>query len=264
MTPISKFVAKHILWLLVIVIALVEIGYFLFRPMLNEMRQSDSADGTNTAITIEGENPYEISPRIKKIPQPSLDKKITAPTRYPAFYQAAMEEKLLDAKKILAESPYDVTQWGNIAILYENYDYFKDAEEIWEYLIKVDSIEPAYYARLASLYHFSLKDYTKAESLYEKTLALDSSRVDLYHSFHDLYKFLYKKDIRKAINVLKTGLENNPGELELLSLLANDYREAGDTKKSYEAYSEAITAARSKGFYDLATSLERDRDALSK
>ena len=247
-----------------VIIAVGEVGYFFF------LKASDPAKGLDTASLGSGdtvvnhvdENPWEISAQVKAIPQPDISVLPKAPSRHPEFYRTSMEGKIKATLTLLEETPYDFTQWANLAILFENFDSFAKAEEIWKYLIVVHPDESFYHSRLASLYHFSLKDYEKAESSYKKTLSLNNKQVDIYHSFHDLYKFLYTKDLRKAVAVIEQGLVYNKESLELLAIVAQDYKELGNVKKASAYYTEAIAAAQAVGNYGLVEQLKSERAGL--
>jgi tetratricopeptide (TPR) repeat protein len=260
-----KFFQKHIIWVLFIVIAVGEVGYYFFLRTSPSVKANNavSIDSGNVAVTyVGGESPWEIPAKVKAIPQPDISLLAKAPSRYPEFYRISMEGKVKAATTLLKDTPYDFTQWANLAVLLENFDSFAKAEEIWKYLITVHPEESFYYSRIASLYHFSLKDYPKAVEAYTKSLSLNNKQVDVYHSFHDLYKFIYKKDIHLAIRVVEGGLKYNKENLELLALVAEDYKELGDTKKASAYYTEAIGAATAAGNFGLVEQLKNDRASL--
>jgi len=258
------FIRRNIIWVLFVALALGEIGYFVYLKTSGPVKEKGAVTLENIAAdaALVNENPWELSAEIKAVPQPDISAKVSAPSRYPEFYRASMEGKMEAATTLLKETPYDFTAWASYAILLENFDAFTKAEEIWKYLVVVRPEESFYHSRLAAVYHFSLKDYVKAEASYKNTLALNNKQVDVYHSFHDLYKFIYTKDLRKAVAVIEEGLTHNKENLELLAIAAQDYRELGDLKKAAAYYTQAIAAATAAGNYGLVEQLKNDKASL--
>ncbi len=199
---------------------------------------------------------------IRKIPQPTLKKEIKIPLRYPEFYRESLQKKIQFSLALLKQYPYNTHEWNTLAIYWKAVDDFSGAAEIWEYLLKVSPNNSVYLGNLGELYQSFIKDYPKAERYYLEVMKSNPARVDMYRNLHDLYKYLYKTETNSAIEILKDGLAHNKNNLELLVLLANDYKERGFVKEAKVYYNEAIKAAEKAGRFDLAKSLEKDLSAL--
>ena len=62
---------------------------------------------------------------------------------------------------------------------------------------------------------YFLKEYTKADTRYNQAIALNPYVIEYYRALFYLYKDIFK-DPAKASAILKSGLEANPNNADLL------------------------------------------------
>jgi tetratricopeptide (TPR) repeat protein len=139
---------------------------------------------------------------------------------------------------------------------------YKWAEEVWKY---TGLLSPAYYVsfnNLGDLYAHYVTNYPKAEENFKKVILLKPDYIDSYRALYELYRYSYTEKASLAPQVLKDGLAANPKSTDLMILLAQYYKETGDTTNARMYYQKAITEAKTQGNTSLATLIEQELNNL--
>lgn len=218
--------------------------------------------GPPTAKNIFQVSAADLPDDIKAIPQPELKTDIIFPKRYSEVYNKDLAQKINATLAILGEYRYNFYSWNSLAIYYKTLDDFEGAREIWEYLLKVSPENPIFLANLGELYKSYIKDYPKAEGFFLAALKSDPTGINVYEHLRELYKFLYKTDTSAGIDILKAGIKANKGNVGLLVMLANDYKDKNDLKNARYYFSEAIKTLRKAGDIVRAQELEKELKSL--
>ena len=92
---------------------------------------------------------------------------------------------------------------------------------------------------LADLYYHFIEDFNKAEEHFLKVIELKPALLGSYKELAIMYRVRFK-DQKKAINILLTGLENNPQNKELMATLANLYNKYEMTEEAKAVWQELI------------------------
>ena len=101
--------------------------------------------------------------------------------------------------------------WLQLGLLKKAVGDYQGAKESWEYAVTVWPDEYVAYNNLADLYHFYLKDFSKAELNAKKVIELNPNLAAGYRSLFELYTLSYKEKMDLAGDVLIDGIKNNPG-----------------------------------------------------
>ena len=101
---------------------------------------------------------------------------------------------------------------------------------------------------LADLYYHFIEDYGKAEEYFLKVIESKSKLADSYTELSIIYRVKFK-DKEKSINILRTGLENNPENKELMVFLANLYKKFDMVSESKEIWNELVRLSPNNELY---------------
>ena len=239
--------------------------WFVSSDKLSATSTSIVSEETNlipTAANIFSVSAPQLASEVKAIPRPKVPAEFRIPSRYPDFYQKDLAAKIQTVVSILDEYPYNFHAWNSLAIYSKSIDDFQTARKIWEYLLAVSPGNPIFLANLGELYQTYVKDYEKSESYYLEALKSDPTKIEVYKNLHELYKFLYKKDTEAAFNILKTGIAANTESVDLLVMLANDYKDIRDFQNARAYFKKALAAAKGNNDLTRAKQIEIELRAL--
>ncbi|PIP73996.1 MAG: hypothetical protein COW88_00265 [Candidatus Lloydbacteria bacterium CG22_combo_CG10-13_8_21_14_all_47_15] len=176
--------------------------------------------------------------------------------------QSIAEEKIASLAKELATNPESYNSWLELAAYRKVIGDFFGAIEIWEFLTRQWNGNIAY-KNLGMTYHYDLPDYPRAESYLKQAIEKDQSYIPSYIELFNLYRFSYADKSEEADDALLSGLEQNPGNILLLSTLGDYYADIGDVENSRRYYENAITEAQKNGDDALIKQLSARIDTLS-
>lgn len=81
----------------------------------------------------------------------------------------------------IKQNPKSLENYSGLALLYTQAKNFEEARDIYEYLVKHDSGNADYHARLGYA-HYLLDNFEKAIESYKKSLALDSAHPSRFYN----------------------------------------------------------------------------------
>ena len=117
-----------------------------------------------------------------------------------------------------------------------------DYEKARDIYIKVGENSPKNYNSFWNLGNTCLKlqDFSCAEAAFQKTIENGPNQVRHYVALAELYFYYIPEKKGQIPDVYKKGLENLPGDYDLLIGLAQYYREVGDKENALKYYQEII------------------------
>jgi len=113
------------------------------------------------------------------------------------------------------------------------------AEKMWLWFTDAflgNSISPA---NLGDLYKSFLIDNAKSEKYYLIALEREKHDFNIFYGLYELYRYRFE-DSQKAIDILKDGLANNPGELNYVNTLVKYLLELGDREQASQVVEDFI------------------------
>jgi len=214
--------SKNIIPIIIIVLVLGAVFYYIVTDL--NLFSSDGSDVENrdtNGIEFEGEgNPtievIDILPEGVEIP--SLDRKISFPDFYNEEAQRITKEKIDKIRSSLLDDPGIFVNWIELGLLYKGVNDYEGAREAWEYASALRPENSLSFGNLGRLYGYYLHENDLAEENYKKALENGPTETYLYFQATEFYRDVVK-DINKAIEVVKTGLSNIPGDSGLTTLL---------------------------------------------
>ncbi len=153
----------------------------------------------------------------QNIPHPDLERPVNITANISEEEKDIATQKIDEIKGYLKENSDLRDSWLDLASYYKMIGDFDGAREIWEYMIAKNSADFVPYYNLANLYGYYLKDNSKAEEYFKKTIEVNPQYIAGYAAFYDFYTDTDRADL--AEGVLKQGLDANPGNEELTQLL---------------------------------------------
>jgi tetratricopeptide (TPR) repeat protein len=206
MTALQKFIAT------IVVLAAVGAGiYFVVTKQAQStgMASGDSTMSTSTSTATSQNKPTLVTPDYKK------------PIKFSATVtpeiKVQLNTSLKAAQAKIAENPLNMGAWTTLGTLHKMGGDYAVALEYWDYVTSVyQGVGTPYYS-IGDLYDNFLNDNAKAEENYLLAIKVNSKNVNAYASLYTLYHFELKNDT-KAAAILAQGLKANPGNNYLLSL----------------------------------------------
>lgn len=240
---------QTISWFLVSAI-IVGVGFYIYNDLYN---RQDKTQDTQSENSLHIEDIEEIQYEIKASP---IKNKESVSVYIPDLNEPIVfndifsdEEKKIITKKInklIEELKKDNNlffNWIELGLYRKSIKDYIGAKDVWEYASKIRPQNNISFANLGNLYHYYLKDFTKAEQNLRLAIENDKQNTGAYIALHELYKYSYKQDTDLAVEVLLEGLTENPNNTDLLITLANYYKEKDNTENAKKYYKQALTEA---------------------
>lgn len=259
---------KKTVWIIIALLLLLALYGFLSRKSNlspgNDLSLTTATSTSNSGLDIGGDGDFIVEqvPIDEGIPAPDLARPIIFSAGVSEEFKRIMTERINKTSAKLKKNPENIDAWLDLAIHWKTIDDYKGAAEIWEYVLEFQPDNSVVLGNLGELYHLYLKDYPKSENYYKRAIALDQTRIALYRGLHELYKYSYKKETTAAADILKTGLERNPNNTDLLILLGAYFKDKGDKNSARFYYEQALAIAKQSGNQVLVEALERDLNRL--
>jgi len=115
--------------------------------------------------------------------------------------------------------------WVGLGIQRKQLGDYEGARDAWEYAKSIEPGNIVPWNNLGDLYHFYLKNYTKSEENWKKTVAIRSDYVQGYRGLYELYTYSMKEKTAEIPIMLKRAIEKNPTANDLKAMLA-EYEES--------------------------------------
>lgn len=150
--------------------------------------------------------------------------------------------KNMESLKKEGEKSSSLLYWPvfNIGNVHRDAGDYKKAEKAYLYAHKLQPNGYPPLGNLGELYLRYLKDYKKAEEYYLKAIVVEHDYLETYYSeLYQLYRF-QMKDIKKAEDILISGVEKYPKKTNILADLGLHYRQMGQKEKAVEAYKKLL------------------------
>ena len=137
------------------------------------------------------------------------------------------------------EDPDSFSSLMTFAFTYYQLGDFESARDVY---IKVGEISPKNYTSFWNLANalIRLKNYSGAEQAYLKTIENGPDQARHYTVLAELYWYNLPEKKEQIPDLYKKGLEQLPGNYDLLVNLAWYYKETGDKKNALKYYQEVI------------------------
>ena len=143
------------------------------------------------------------------------------------------------AKEKYKKNPDSFDALMTFAFIYYQLGDFESARDIY---IKVGEISPKNYSSFWNLgnTYIKLKDYSGAEKAYLKAIENGPDQPRHYIALGELYWYFIPEKKSQIPDLYKKGLQELPGDYDLLISLAQYYKEIGDKKNAIKYYQEII------------------------
>jgi tetratricopeptide (TPR) repeat protein len=189
---------------------------------------------------------------------PSLTEPVAYMEDIPADFKKRVSARIDELRTHLTKESKDFNGWLDLALQYKAAGDIKAAERVWLFLTDAAPTQSISTHNLGTLYHLELKEYEKAEQYFSEALKREPKQVVNYLSFHELYRYSYKQDTSRAVDVLLQGIKEteNPDLYLALGTYHRDTRR--DTKKAIEYYLEARDALVEAGNTDAVKGVEEE------
>lgn len=269
MTPLMKKI------LLVLVLLVVAVGAYMYKadtlPVDLSFLGKDKLTATSTddfGVKLPGvaDNPLE-GVSLDLIPQgelPAIVRPVVKPADLSNDAFVAIRSNIEQVADMLASDEYNYDLWvelGNYRNMVADYE---GARIAWDFARQIRPTQATTYFNLGDLYQNHYKEYSRAEEYYLAAIDYAPEAAASYVRLFDLYRFFYKEKKAEAGDVLVRGLDQIPGNLELLVHLSRFYVGQEDYVNAQDYYKQAIESARNQGLDDVARDLEIERASVPK
>lgn len=272
----SKRTAIILVSILVISLGLAIVSYTIGKKAHNAdtatttMTSTTATNASDSPITITsshgttGYRVHVISDSLQAAPtHPTIDRPLAFSAGMPDDQKTTLQNAADKLQAMLKDDPTSGALWINLGTVRKMAGDYEGAKEAWEYVANAAPNNTAALFNLADLYANFLKDDAKAESYYEKVIALDSGSTDAYKDLATIYTTLNTPVANnKAEEVLAQGIDANPRAFDLRVILARLYRQEGDITDAKLEYSYAVNSASAQGQEDAAKSIKQEASGL--
>lgn len=186
---------------------------------------------------------------------PSLDRVPQFSSTLPEEVRTSLMVQLNEAKTKLKEDNLNADVWFDLALVYHMGNDYDGAREVWEFLTKALPTNATAFDNLGKLYHYQLKDFAKSESYFFESRSVEPGSITPYLELHSLYRYSYKTDTTKAVDILREAMKLFPNELGLYVTLGGYYRDGGNMTQARAVFEEGLNKARDRGNVDMISVL---------
>lgn len=246
----------------VVAILLVVIGAFGWSFLQN----SKGSDGQVVNIGgVDVNVPKGATIEIVEDELPELDHTMQFEEGVPVEVKNSLQNNVEKLVAVLREDPSHYNAWLDLALQYKVAGDYRAAEKVWLYLVDAAPQAGLSAHNLGTLYHLNLRDPERAESYFLEAVKREPNEGAYYLSFHELYRYSYKTDTTKAVDILKQGLVAMPENTDLMLTLAVYYRdEKKDNALARKYYEQARDALAKAGKVDIQRAVETEILKLSR
>lgn len=152
-------------------------------------------------------------------------------------YQKQFESAL----SIIKEHPDSFLGWMDLGFVKNVFGDYRGAEAAWLYATEISPSQSRSLMNLGDLYANKLKDYPRAEEMYQRAIEIEPFLVPAYRELATLYRFSIKSREEDAYRVLENGQRQSPNEgVELLALAATWAEQDGKIPLAISYYEEFL------------------------
>ncbi len=233
---------KNVISLVVLALLLTALWFYIYQDLSSssqenqeEMATTTSSLEDNISISFEGDENAVIKtvddngvgfqeeqkkPEIIK-PIPDLNREVVFLEEEGLFSEQEKQTMIDEINGIVQELKNDPTSFSNWLYLGLNRKIIGDyegARDAWEYARLVNTDNFVVRGNLGDLYAYYLQDNEKAELNYVEALRLGPNQIYLYYKVAQFY-IDFLNDVQRAKGIVQIGLNFNPKDPELQSLL---------------------------------------------
>lgn len=165
------------------------------------------------------------------------------------------------AQAAIKANKYDFDGWVLLGAMRKQAGDYKGAETDWQYVSKLYPANPVSFANLADLYHFFLKDYSKAAAAYEQAIKNNPKQVYLFENFY-LLSNEYPAAGSKVVTAFSAAIKQHPEVPHLQLWLARYYKSVGQKDVARATYIAAANVAESQNQSDFAATIRAEAATL--
>ncbi len=176
----------------------------------------------------------------KKMPDLDREIAININTQLPADFKEKTVNEIKEMREKLKEDYNTLENWLQLGLLYKAIGDFEGAAEAWEFATLIRPNDAVAFHNLGDLYWLNLPDFPKAEKYLLKAIEINPHPM-FYQKLHELYRYSYKEKADLADDILKEGISKDPKQAYLMAVLADYYRDIGDTTNALVYYEKALT-----------------------
>lgn len=152
-------------------------------------------------------------------PHPLLEYPKSFPNSIPPEAIEILKNKIKESIDILRNDPANFSVWNQLGLQKKAIEDYIGAEQAWEYAGLLQPQNSISFNNLGVLYAYYLHDNKKAEENFLKAIENNPSEISLYFRITDFYNNVLR-DKEKAIEVIQSGIKENPKSQKLKDLLA--------------------------------------------
>jgi tetratricopeptide (TPR) repeat protein len=225
------FNRKKFLVIFIVLILVIGTGFFIWFDFKGIKRDNSDFSGGNDNIPAKD--------IISKEDIPDLSRPIIITADLSEDAKQMARKNIEDS---ITELKMDYTlfnSWMKLGVLRKMIGDYEGAKEAWEFAGMLAPKNAVSFNNLGELYWHYFFDFQKAENNFLRAIRNDPKKVFIYINLSELYRFSYKEKFDQADDILLAGLDNNPGNLNLLKTLANYYSDT-DNKNEARKYYDII------------------------
>jgi len=263
--------------ILVLILVALNVGYGVYKSSIVDNKKSeehvtqDDIKNSGSIVLDEEGNPSGVFEVIDNnlplenkpvIVVPDLRRPIVVLEDLSPETEKISRDKITSLTEVLKKDNEFFSGWLELAAYRKIIGDYLGAVEIWEFMTGAWPDSVIAYDNLGNIYHYQLRDFHKSESYFRQAISKDLKYIPTYINFHELYLLSYDEKRDLADDILLEGLINNPGNILLLSTLAEYYADLGDKDSAKVYYGQALGEAEKMTDVNLKSQIQARIDAL--
>lgn len=130
--------------------------------------------------------------------------------------------------------------WIQVGLVKKTIGDFEGSRDAWEYAGLIEPLNSLSFSNLGELYWRYLPDYPKSEQSFRTSIKHKPNDWQNYISLAELYHYSYKEKYDLADDVLLEGLQNNPGDGNIMRRLAYLYEQREEWDKALDWWKKIL------------------------
>ncbi len=185
---------------------------------------------------------------------PDIERPVQFSPTVPPEIRVTIEQRAEEARVILRADKTDAGAWLNLALWYHAANDYDGARAVWEFMTRVAPNDTTAFDNLGKLYHFALRDFSKAEQYFLESKKINPESTVPYVELFQLYTLSLKNE-QKAFATMAEAEAHFPGDAGFAFTLGAYFRDTNRPAGAREAFLRALDTARAAGNIELVSQI---------
>ena len=196
--------------------------------------------------------------KLKSLALKIISEPIIFKTSLPEDSKKLFTQKINEINDLVKQDYNYLNQWLDLGSYRKLMGDYTGAIDAWNFAAVIRPKDYVIFHNLGDLYGFYLKNYSKAEENFLKSIVLKPANEDAYIQLATIYQYSYKEKSGETEGILLKGISSNLGSATLRIALGNYYKTIGRNIDALKYFEDAFKLVPNN------VSLQQDIELLKK